>query len=120
MEFHCGKIVNQENHVAVRTSGTSLNRPVANGLSHPYHLDESIFILRDIMSIFSLLFHFSMKIFSANRIAPDGTPRFAASHLGLFCLPMSNKKDASLKWVKVYNECFEILIVGTDALYSIQ
>ena len=24
----------------------------------------------------------------ANRIVPDGTPRSAASHLGLFCLPM--------------------------------
>ena len=41
-------------------------------------------------------FHFSMKISSANRIAPDGTPRFAASHLGLCCLPMSHKKDARL------------------------
>ena len=33
---------------------------------------------------------------SANGIAPDGKPRFAASHLGLFCLPMSHKKDARL------------------------
>ena len=40
-----------------------------------------------------------MKIMKANRIAPDGTPRFAASHLGLFCLPMSHKKDARLIWV---------------------
>ena len=38
---------------------------------------------------------------SANRIAPDGTPRFAASYLGLFCLPMPHKKDTSLIWVKV-------------------
>ena len=37
-----------------------------------------------------------MKIFSANRIAPDGTPRSAASHLVLYCLPMSNTKDARL------------------------
>ena len=37
-----------------------------------------------------------MKIMSANRIAPDGTLCFAASHLGLFCLPMTNKKDAML------------------------
>ena len=35
-----------------------------------------------------------MKFLKANRIAPDGTPYFAASHLGLFCLPMSYKKDA--------------------------
>ena len=36
---------------------------------------------------------------SANRIAPDGTPHFAASHLRLFCLPMSHKKEARLIWV---------------------
>ena len=32
-----------------------------------------------------------------NEIAPDGTPRSAASHLRLCCLPMSHKKDALLK-----------------------
>ena len=36
----------------------------------------------------------------ANKIAPDGMPRSAASHLGLFCLPMSHKRDARLKLVK--------------------
>ena len=41
-----------------------------------------------------------MKILCANRMAPDGTPRSAASHLGLFCLPMSHKRDARLKRVK--------------------
>ena len=72
-----------------------------NGLSHPYHLHKSIFIFRCIGSIFfSFLFHFSMKIMSANRIAPDGTPRYAASHLGKLCLPLSHKKDARLIWVK--------------------
>ena len=29
----------------------------------------------------------------ANRIVPDVTPHFAASHLGLFRLPMSYKKE---------------------------
>ena len=33
---------------------------------------------------------------SANRIAPDGMPRFAASHLGLLCLPMSHKRTPGL------------------------
>ena len=42
-----------------------------------------------------------MKFIKANRIAPDGTPRFAASHLGLFCLPMSRKKGSSLIWVPI-------------------
>ena len=73
---------------------------MTNGFSHRYTLDESIFSFRGIKSIFSILFNFFMKIMSANRIAPDGTPRFAASHLGLFCLPMSHKKDARLIWVK--------------------
>ena len=65
---------------------TLLNPLMTNGLSHPYHLDESISIFRGIRGNFSFLFHFSMKIMSANRIAPDGTPHFAASHLGL-CFP---------------------------------
>ena len=69
-----------------------------NGLS----LDESFFILGASGVIFHFLFHFSMKVRKANRIAPDGTPRFAASHLGLFCLPMSHKKDARLICVKHY------------------
>ena len=42
-----------------------------------------------------------MKFFQANRIAPDGTPHSAASHLGLCCLPMSHKRDARLKGVKL-------------------
>ena len=49
---------------------------------------------------FSFLFHFSMNFMPANRIASDGMPRFAASHLGLFCLSMSHEKDARLKLVK--------------------
>ena len=32
----------------------------------------------------------------AQRLAPDGTPRPAASHLGLFYLPMSLKSNARL------------------------
>ena len=67
-----------------------------NGLSHLYHLDESILIFRGMRSNCSFL----DEIFKANRIAPDGTPRLAASDLGLFCLPMSHKKDARLIWVK--------------------
>ena len=47
--------------------------------------------------IFLFLSDFSMKFLCTNRIAPDGTPRSAASQLGLFCLPMSHEKDARLK-----------------------
>ena len=49
--------------------------------------------------ILIFLFHFSMKFLLAKRIAPDGTPRFAASHLGLHYLPMPHKKDSRLKRV---------------------
>ena len=75
------------------------NPLVTNGLSNPYHLDESTFVLRDIRSNFTFLFHFSMKFLQANRIAPDGTPHFTASHLGLFSMPMSHKKGARFIWV---------------------
>ena len=64
-----------------------------NELSHHYHLGESIFIFRGVRSKFYFLSHFLMKFLCANRIDPDGTPHSAASHLGLFCLPMSHKKD---------------------------
>ena len=69
-----------------------INPLVTNGLSHPYHLDESTFIFRGIWSDFSFLFHFPTKFMLANRIAQDET----ALHLGLFCVPMSHKKDARL------------------------
>ena len=73
-----------------------VNPYLTNGFSHYYHLGESTFIFRGIRSDFQFLNKFLMKILLANRIAPDGTPRSAASHLGLFCLPMY-KKDARLK-----------------------
>ena len=78
------------------------NPLVTKRLSHLIHLDEFTFIFRDIRSTFSFFFyHFSMKIKILNRIAPDGTPRFAASHQGLFCLPISHKKDDRRIWVKI-------------------
>ena len=62
-------------------------------------IGPTLVIFRGFRSNFSFLFHFSMKIMSANRITPDGTQHSVASHLGLFCLPMSHKKDARLIWV---------------------
>ena len=41
--------------------------------------------------IYIFLSDFLMNFLCANRIAPDGMPRSAASHLGLCCLPMSHK-----------------------------
>ena len=69
---------------------------MTNGLAHHYHLGESTVILEALGVIFIFLLNVSLKFFSANRIAPDGTPHSAASHLGLFYLPRSHKKDARL------------------------
>ena len=68
-----------------------------NGFTHHYHLGESSLIFRGFRCDFRILLYFLMKFPQANRIAPDGTPRSAASHLGLFCLPMSHIRDARLK-----------------------
>ena len=82
--FHPGKFL----HVfrSVDNYRLLFNPLVTNGVSHRYQMGESIFIDRGTRSEFSLLFHFSMKLPSANRIAPDGTSRSAASYLRLYCL----------------------------------
>ena len=72
---------------------------MTNGLSHTYQLDKSTLISRGKRSNFLFLFHFSCS--------PDGTPRLAVSHLRLFFLPMSHKKDARLIWVKNCSKYFE-------------
>ena len=72
------------------------NPYLTTAFSHRYHLGESSIDYRGVRCEFDYLFHFSMNFLKANRIAPDGTPRSVASHLGLFCLPMSHKKDARL------------------------
>ena len=48
----------------------------------------------------------------ANRISPDGTMRFAASHLGLFCLHVSDKRDARLIWVNLFHLNIALLPYG--------
>ena len=72
------------------------NPYLTNVFSHHYQLDESTFIFRGVRGDFYFLSDFSMKFLSANRIAPDGTPRSAASHLGLCCLPMCHKMTTRL------------------------
>ena len=64
-----------------RFSMVSINTFVTNGLSHPYHLDESTFIFRVIRSNFSFLFHFWREFISANRISgasKQNSPRSGA------------------------------------------
>ena len=54
------------------------------------------FHFRCVKCDFVFLSHFSLEFLCALRIAPDGTPHSATSHLGLCCLPMSHKKDVRL------------------------
>ena len=72
------------------------NPYLTNGFAHHRQLDEFTFIFRGVRSDFYFLSHFSMKFLCANRIAQVGTPRSAASHLGLYCLPMYHKRDFRL------------------------
>ena len=63
---------------------------------------SSLGMFRGVRGDFLFLSHFAMKFLQANRIAPDGRPRSAASHLGLCCLPMSHKEDARLKFLSLW------------------
>ena len=51
-----------------------INLLVTNGLAHPHHLDEAIFIFRNIRSNDSFLFYSFSDFVSADRTAPYGTP----------------------------------------------
>ena len=46
-----------------------------------------------------------MTFLCENRIAPDGKPRSAASHLGLCCLPMSHRGASGLNELIVLTVC---------------
>ena len=46
--------------------------------------------------LFFILIQILIEFLQANSGDSDQTPHFAASDLGLHCLPMSHKKDASL------------------------
>ena len=59
-----------------------------NGFTHHYHLGDSTLIFRGFRCDFKILFNLSMEFL------------FKSKHLGLYCLPMSYKKDARLIRVK--------------------
>ena len=90
--IHCTNAI-----MMIYVTEIQFNPYLTNGFSHHYQLGESTFIFRGVRSDLIFLSDFSMEFFCANRIAPDGMPRSAASHLGLCCLPMSHKRDAMLK-----------------------
>ena len=66
---------------------------------HPYQMGESTLNFRVSRSDFSILFHFTMKLIKANRIAPDAN-RIAPEGAILFAFVP--KKDTRLIWVKRY------------------
>ena len=76
-------------------------------------------IFKGVTSEFKFSYKFLMKILLANRIAPDGMPRCAASHLGLYCLPMSQKRAPGLSELKFHYKSFfsDTRFVRTDAYY---
>ena len=78
-----------------------LSKHVTGGFYYPYYLDESIF--RGIIGDFSIYVLMKLMYTNFNRIAPDETPHFMASHLVLFCLPTSHKKDARFIWNQSYH-----------------
>ena len=69
---------------------------MSSGLSHPYQLSGSTFVFRGFRSNFSFLFHF----FDENHVSKQNSPSwdaasfFVASHLRLFCLTLSHKKNS--------------------------
>ena len=57
----------------------TFNPLVTNGLSHPYHLDESIFIFRDISSIFFIFILF----FDEFHVSKQNSPKWDAAFCGV-------------------------------------
>ena len=76
------------------------NPLATNGHFHPYHLDESTFIKGSSGASFRFYLIFRRNPCKQIEKPQMVTPRFAASHMGLFCLPMPHKKDDRLIWVK--------------------
>ena len=88
-----------------------------NGLSHLYHLDVPLSFLGA-----SGVYNFIL-FFDEIQVSKQNSPRWddAASHLGLFCLPMSHKKDARFIQVNISifrcDECMR-LVVGVSMYYG--
>ena len=61
------------------------------------------------------LFFILISFFNKKIVSKQNSPRFAALHLDLICLPMSHKKDARLViWVKYFNQnpaCYYVCVI---------
>ena len=67
--------------------------------------------------VFFIFIKILIEIIDANSGDPDQTPLFAASDLGLYCLPMSHKKDARLIMVNtVQNHNVKIQIHDRECM----
>ena len=75
-----------------------LNPHLPNELSHPYQLDESSFHLRGVWCTVFIFIIFLLEIPVSKQCWPWS--RSVASDLGLHCLPMFQKWDFRLIWVK--------------------
>ena len=79
----------------VTTHDSNFNERRSDSTNHVWSVGCIHFHFRGVRSDFQFSSPFLMKFLYANRIAPDETPHFAASHLVLYCLSMS--KDARLQ-----------------------
>ena len=77
------------------------NTFLPNGLCHPYELDKCISNFRSVWCTFFISIIFRIKILISKQCRPEQMPHSEASELGLHHLPMSQKRDARLIWVKV-------------------
>ena len=67
---------------------SGVNPLYSDGLFHPYKLEKSICYLRCIRCNFLGLYGSRQKLLLANSEDTDQMPHYAASDLGLHCLPM--------------------------------
>ena len=92
------------------------NPIVTNELSHPYHLEESNFITRDIRTIF--FFSFFILFFDEIYIKQTQQPRVGCcsvlrSPIWGYSICLSNKNDAMLLWVKAIKDALPDYLVAT-------
>ena len=91
-------------HCLPRCICQNINPHLPSRHAHPYQWDKFISSLRGVWCTFSFLFCFEWIFLLANSEEPDQMPHSAnaASDLCLRCLPMSQKWDTRLIWVKNY------------------
>ena len=62
-------------------------------------LDKCISYIRSVWLDFSIIIFVEIPELNANSVDPDRRPHYAASDLGIHCLPKSLLWDAELIWV---------------------